>query len=91
MRVHGGTDHRPGDHRPLGFGRRGRRSQLLADGLQEAPEDERSPAPSARVPQSPVCAPRHAVGANEGLLEEEEEDARERRKKRRDSAEEKRR
>lgn len=70
LRVHGGTDHRTGDHCPAGLGGRSSRSQLLVDGVQEAAEVQWSPAPSPWVPQSPVCAPGHTVRADQGLLEQ---------------------
>lgn len=69
MRVHGGSDHRPGDHCSAGIGCRSSGGQLLVDGVQEEAKGQRAPAPSARIPEPPVREPGHALRADSRVLE----------------------
>lgn len=69
MRVHGGTDHRPGDYCSTGLGCRSCSGQLLVDGVPEEAEDQRSSAPSARIPEPLVREPGHALRADSRVLE----------------------
>lgn len=67
LRLDGGSDHRPGHHGSAGSCSRGRGCVLLANGLPQTPQDHRSVAPSAGVPQSAVRQSGRGARAHPGL------------------------